>query len=376
MKKYRILITISEFMYSSQVRNIYDLVSLIDRDKFDVEIGALATNDEAQHEVENLGIKIYRLRLQPTRGFTLLKFLDLCRGPFIIAFKRYDLVHSLLYQSFFTEPLFFKMLTKAKYVYTKSNLEWGNHPLNWGLKTRLADKVISISSATDKLLDAKGFGEKKVKVFLGIDTDHFKHSPESRGVMRKKWHIPDSATVFGCAAQFIELKEHLTVLRAFEKIAPGNPDIYLIFCGPDHQDDYYFSIVTAVSQSPFRDRIVLLGTQVDMPAFYSAIDIFVLVSRIEAFGYVYVEAMSCGLPVIGCRAAGPMDIIEDNKTGYFAKMSDSVDLAIQMNKYLMSPDLVQEHGVSGRARAKELFSKESMARKTQELYLEMLQGGA
>ena len=33
-----------------------------------------------------------------------------------------------MYQSFFTEALFVKLLTKAKYVYTKSNHQWENHP--------------------------------------------------------------------------------------------------------------------------------------------------------------------------------------------------------------------------------------------------------
>ena len=374
MPRYRILITLSEFMYSSQVRNIYDLVSLIDKDKFEVDIGALATGNEAQKEVEKLGVKIYRLRLQPTRGFTFSKFLDLVKGPFVIAYKQYDLVHSLLYQSFFTEPFFFKLLTKTKYVYTKSNLEWGNHPKNWEWKSKLSDRIVSISSATDELLDAKGFGDKKAKIFLGIDTGHFKHSNASRVNLRQQHGIPEDALVYGCAAQFIEWKEHLTAFRAFEKIAGKHTNTYLLYCGPNHRDAYYHSVVETVNASPYKDRVRFLGTLSDMPAFYSAIDCFVLPSRYETFGYVYVEAMSCGLPVIACRAAGPLEIIVEGETGFFTQMSNPDDLSVQMEKYLTIPGILQNHGAAGRHRAIEIFSKETMARKTQDLYLEMLEG--
>ena len=376
MKKYRILITVSELMYSSQVRNLCDLVSLLDKDKFEIEIGALATGDEAHGDVERLGVKIYRLRLQPTRGFTLSNLVDLVKGPFIVAYKQYDLVHSLLYQCFFTEPFFFKLLTKTKYVYTKSNLEWGNHPTNWRWKSTLADRIISISGATDQVLDETGFGGKKAKIFLGIDTAEFVHSDDSRTSMRAQLEIPHDAIVFGCAAQFIEWKEHLTVFRSFERLAEKHPNIYLLFCGPNHNDAYYHEVVGEIESSRFCDRVQLLGTLSDMPGFYSAIDCFVLASRYETFGYVYVEAMSCNRPVIGCRAAGPLEIIVEGETGFFTKMSDASDLAIQMEKYLTSPELIEQHGLKGRSRVTKVFSKEAMARKTQELYLEMLEGGS
>lgn len=375
VKKYRILITVSEFMYSSQVRNLCDLVSMLDRERFEIEIGALATGDEAHGEVEQLGVKIFRLRLLPTRKFTFSDFVEFVKGPFIITSKRYDLVHSLLYQSPFTEPFLFKLLTRAKYVYTKSNLEWNNHPKNWKWKSMLSDRIVSISGATDRLLDQRGFGGKTVKIFLGIDTDYFVRSEKARAEIRAEYGISDDAVVFGCAAQFIEWKEHLTVFKAFSKFADEYPNTYLLYCGPNHNDSYYHDVLAQVSNSPHKDRVFFLGTVSDMPRFYSAIDCFVLASRYETFGYVYVEAMSCECPVIGCKAAGPLEIIEEGKTGFFSKMSDPDDLSDQMRKYLVSPDLILRHGAAARMRAIDNFSRLTMARKTQALYLDML-GGA
>jgi glycosyltransferase involved in cell wall biosynthesis len=371
-KRYRVLITISELIYSSQVRNLYDLLSLIDHEKFDVEVGALATGDEAQADIEKLGYKVYRLRLQPTRGFTIVNFLEMIKGPFIIAAKQYDVVHSLLYQSLPTEPFFFKLLTKTKYIYTKSNIEWDNHPNMWHWKSKFADHILSISNATDELLNEKGFGGKKAKIYLGIDTQHFIHDDDKRKAIREQNNVPEHAVVFGCAAQFVEWKEHLTALKAFEKLAVDNPDIYLFYCGPNHRDAYYDEVLSTIDACPYKDRVRLLGSLSDMPAFYSSIDCFVLPSRYETFGYVYIEAMSCSLPAIACRAAGPLEIIIEGVTGYFTEMSNPENLAEQMMKYISEKDLLKSHGKAARQRVIDIFSKETMARKTQQLYLESL----
>jgi glycosyltransferase involved in cell wall biosynthesis len=294
------------------------------------------------------------------------------KGPFIIAAKQYDVVHSLLYQSLPTEPFFFKLLTKTKYIYTKSNIEWDNHPNMWHWKSKFADHILSISNATDELLNEKGFGGKKAKIYLGIDTQHFIHDDDKRKAIREQNNVPEHAVVFGCAAQFVEWKEHLTALKAFEKLAVDNPDIYLFYCGPNHRDAYYDEVLSTIDACPYKDRVRLLGSLSDMPAFYSSIDCFVLPSRYETFGYVYIEAMSCSLPAIACRAAGPLEIIIEGVTGYFTEMSNPENLAEQMMKYISEKDLLKSHGKAARQRVIDIFSKETMARKTQQLYLESL----
>ena len=110
-----------------------------------------------------------------------------------------------------------------------------------------------------------------------------------------------------------------------------------------------------------------------MQSFYSGIDCFVLPSRNEAFGYVYTEAMSCSLPVIACRAAGPLEIVLEGKTGLFVNMSDPTDLSDKMRTYIKMPIMLSKHGEKARSRAVEVFSKRSMVDRTQKLYFRVLQ---
>lgn len=372
MKRYRLLLTVSEFMFSSQVRNLCDLASGLDRDLFDIEIGALSVGDEATAEIEATGVPYQQLMVHPPRRPDLKRLSAFVKSPLIVHRKKYDLVHALLYQSFFTDPLIIKTFSRAKYVYTKSNNRWSNHPINWHIKSRLADRIISISRSTDEVLIKHGFGDKIARIFLGIDTRRFAESAEKRRAFRTARGLPADTLVFGCAAQFIEWKNHLVLIEAFEHLCSQHNDLILLLCGPHHDDDFYERFTRRLAGSPARDKVHLLGTLDDMPSFYSAIDVFVLPSRTEPFGYVYIEAMSCSKPVIATRAGGPLDIIVEDENGYFTEMSSAPDLASQMMKYVDDPSLIAQHGRAGRRRVERLFSAEVMVKNHQDLYLEML----
>ena len=371
-KKYKILFTVSEFMYSSQVRNLCDLINGIDKDVFDVEIGTLTIGNEATQEIEKLNVPYYLLRTIPPRNINIERFKDFLLSPFIIRRKKYNLIHSLLYQSLFIEPAIIKCFSKAKYIFTKSNIQWDNHPFNWRLKCRLADKIISISRATDDLFKEKGFERKSKKIYLGINTDFFRESEVKRKKFRESWITSEQTFVFGCAAQFIEMKDHITLIEAFEQVYNQYNEVMLCLCGPHHNNDYYRRVMFRIGDSPARDKIHVLGTLDDMPGFYSAIDCFVLPSRVEPFGYVYIEAMSCNRPVIACRAGGPLDIIEENESGFLTEIGSAVDLAENMKRYIENKALKEEHGKNGRKIAENKFSTNIMVKNHQKLYLELL----
>jgi len=55
---------------------------------------------------------------------------------------------------------------------------------------------------------------------------------------------------------------------------------------------------------------------------YASGDIFAFPSRTETFGQVVLEAMASGLPVVGMRAEGVRDIVEDGKTGFLLDLED------------------------------------------------------
>jgi len=76
------------------------------------------------------------------------------------------------------------------------------------------------------------------------------------------------------------------------------------------------------------------GNPIELRLFYSACDILLAPSKLEAFGQVALEASSCGTPTIAFNDTGFKDIIEHNKNGYLVKYGNQEDFTFGLNHIL------------------------------------------
>lgn len=100
-----------------------------------------------------------------------------------------------------------------------------------------------------------------------------------------------------------------------------------------------------------RSRMRVLGfvpDQVKHDAL-AASDVFVLPSRTDSFGIVYLEAWVYGKPVIGAQAGGVPDVITHNTTGLLVPFGNPDRLAQSIGLLLRQPDLARRLGSAGRA---------------------------
>jgi teichuronic acid biosynthesis glycosyltransferase TuaC len=105
----------------------------------------------------------------------------------------------------------------------------------------------------------------------------------------------------------------------------------------------------------------------------SRADIFALPSWREAFGIVYLEAMACGKPVIGCSGQGAEDIIRDGKDGLLVRPQDVDHLAAALRRLIENPGFARELGAEAAHRARE-FTWERNAARYLEIYETILAG--
>jgi glycosyltransferase involved in cell wall biosynthesis len=78
-----------------------------------------------------------------------------------------------------------------------------------------------------------------------------------------------------------------------------------------------------------KDKVIFIDdgfSQEFMVHFLNAADIYAAPSRIEGFGMIQVEAMSCGKPVVSINKMGPKETIIHNKTGFLAEPSEEIQL--------------------------------------------------
>lgn len=196
------------------------------------------------------------------------------------------------------------------------------HCTKYGVRIcNAVDLNIGVSRRTLDYVEAQsGIALKDSYVlYNGVDTSMF-HPAEVRN--------RNDVFTIGCVANFWELKDQMTLIKAVERLAAeGLTDIKVVFVGSgytkedcekyirDKKLDRYFEFRTEV----MHDRL---------PDFYRSLDLFVLPSYWEAFGCVYTEAYACGVPFIGVKGQGIAEIVPaDSADRWLIEKGDSVKLA-------------------------------------------------
>jgi glycogen(starch) synthase len=88
----------------------------------------------------------------------------------------------------------------------------------------------------------------------------------------------------------------------------------------------------------------------------AATDLFVLPSRVDSFGIVYLEAWAYGVPVVGCRAGGVPDVIDDGADGLLVEFGDVAGLASAIEILLADPERRRAMGARGRAKVETRYT--------------------
>ena len=94
----------------------------------------------------------------------------------------------------------------------------------------------------------------------------------------------------------------------------------------------------------------------DLPEALSQADVFAAPSHYEGGpGFVYLEAMACGLPVIACSGSGAAEVVSDGQTGRLVPPRDTAALAAVLRELLADADAARTMG----HRAREYVSAEA-----------------
>ncbi len=99
-----------------------------------------------------------------------------------------------------------------------------------------------------------------------------------------------------------------------------------------------------------------------------AADVFVFPSVFEGLGISLVEALACGLPAIGSRTGGIVDVIDDGRTGLLVAPADAPALESALRRLLDDAVARDEMGRAGRTEALARFDERDAVAKYRALF--------
>ena len=142
-----------------------------------------------------------------------------------------------------------------------------------------------------------------------VDCDRYRPAvdPGEKHALRRHFHLPPDACVFGTVARYTEQKDPLTLYRAVLRVLAENPGLYFAQAG---KGELMPAVAGLLDDAPreVRARILQIETCDDLPGFYRMLDVFVLPSRYEGFALALLEAMASGLSLILSDCAGNVDL--------------------------------------------------------------------
>ena len=205
-------------------------------------------------------------------------------------------------------------------------------------------------SAISKGLTAKAQASM-VKIAPGIDVEHF--IPTDVTVLRNSLGLSDKKVIVS-VGRLVHRKGQDHLIEAMPEILKSIPQAHLLLVG---EGPYREHLQTLVKKHNLEASVTFIGRiqYKDLPTYICVGDIFAMPSRsrlmgleVEGLGIVYLEASSCGLPVLAGDSGGAPDALVQNETGLVVNGTDDQQIATAAIKLLTDIELSKKMGLAGR----------------------------
>lgn len=230
-----------------------------------------------------------------------------------------------------------------------------------------ADHVVATCADEVTELARLGVARERVTVVpCGVDLDLFKPAGGSGG--RRHRRRPSRLVSVG---RLVPRKGFDVILAALAAlpgtelvVAGGGP------AGDATSEPERLRLLEVARRLGVADRFVLAGqvTRGQMPDLLRSADVVVCAPWYEPFGLVPLEAMACGVPVVGSAVGGLLDTIVPGQTGLLVPPRDPAALAEALQVLLADPGRRAAYGRAGRARACAHYSWDRIAGDTADVY--------
>ena len=222
------------------------------------------------------------------------------------------------------------------------------HPIYAKWVLGKAKKVITNSDYTKNLVSSINPYADSIAIPLGVNPEFFKpgQKADNHNILK-----------IGTVSRILQFKGHDFILESLESLSEeyrNKIQWHIAGKGP-----FLDELKTRVSNSTIDGQVYFHGFVPDkeLPQFYNECDLFVLATReqnhstqVEGFGLVFLEAQSCGIPVIGTSTGGIPDAIESENGGWLISQDNKMQLTDILKRIIIKPSILEKQSILARQR--------------------------
>ncbi|OOM09363.1 glycosyltransferase family 4 protein [Clostridium saccharobutylicum] len=244
---------------------------------------------------------------------------------------------------------------------------------------KYSDRTVVVSNAVgNHLINSNRVNPNRVKtIYNGVNNAIFNSNNETE-YLREELQIPKDAFIVGMIGRVNAWKGQKDFLAAIEPILAKYHNVYAVMVGGVFEGEEWRmeELKQKVSESHFKDRIIIQNFRKDCPNLHNIFDIFVLPStNPDPLPTVVLEAMATGKPVIGYKHGGICEMVVDEETGLLAEVRNTEDMSAKIELLIKDRSKMIDMGIQAKKRQKMMFSLKSYIESFSKLYSNLVSDG-
>ncbi|MFH1855699.1 MAG: glycosyltransferase family 4 protein [Candidatus Omnitrophota bacterium] len=209
--------------------------------------------------------------------------------------------------------------------------------------------------------------DKIIVIPGGVDINKFVPAI-NKNTLRDNLALPKDKIILLTARRLAARMGLENLIYAIKKVSKSNRNIFLVIIG----DGFLRAKLKEIIKQENLERYIVLQGPVNMekiPVYYQASDVFIMpTEHDEWFGLVTIEALSCGVPVLGTPIGGIAEILTNIDKNLLFSGTSSSDMAAGIFKFLENKNAFITNSHNFRAHIVEKYSWEIVCKKTEKVY--------
>jgi N-acetyl-alpha-D-glucosaminyl L-malate synthase BshA len=225
-----------------------------------------------------------------------------------------------------------------------------------------SDRVIAVSEWLKRETSRIFGATKDIHVVPNfVDTARFRPREGRKSPMAC---VCDDSPVVMHVSNLRPVKRVADTVRAFaDACGDTKGQLVVVGDGPDRAEAEVLA-----NELKLGERVQFLGLVDDVCDILPFAAALLVSSESESFGLAALEALACGVPVVGYDSGGMKEVVEDGKTGFLVRFGDVPALGARLRTLLANETMRREFGARGRRRAEDDFSLQKILAVHERLY--------